>query len=159
MALPAIRPLKHSGSMLVPRHRHRQGRLFGGLQYHDCDLMEALWKKSPGVPVILSAPKTGARVALDSVVEVRKAQRIAEKEDWSMVSDDVPISVLSVELESKPADIALRIGSPAFPSDGRKACEHRQLLCNLRTNRRLSVLGDVVGRPKRSMRAPVRVTC
>src|SRR5258708_1059808 len=41
--------------------------------HDDCDLMECLWKKSPEVPVILSAAKTGARVALDSVVEVREA--------------------------------------------------------------------------------------
>src|ERR1700747_2091169 len=68
--------------------------------HDDCDLMERLWKKSPEVPVILSAPKTGAGVALDRVVEVREAQRIAEEKDWSIVTNDVPISVLGVELES-----------------------------------------------------------
>jgi hypothetical protein len=35
--------------------------------------MERLWKKSPEVPVILSAPETGAGVALDSVIELREA--------------------------------------------------------------------------------------
>ena len=40
-----------------------------------------LWKKSPEVPVILSAAKTGARVALDGVVEVGEARRIAEEKD------------------------------------------------------------------------------
>src|ERR1700720_202272 len=118
------------------------------------DLMECLWKKSPEVPVILSAPKAGAGVALDSVVEVREAQRISEEKDWSIVSDDVPISVLGVELESTPADIALRIGCPAFPSDARKAREHRRLLSNLGKNRCLGVLCDVVGRRESSMRPP-----
>src|ERR1700726_3478974 len=66
--------------------------------HDDGDLMECLWKKSPEVPVILSAPKTGARVALDGVVEVGEAERIPEEKDWSIVSDDVPISVLRVEL-------------------------------------------------------------
>src|ERR1700676_5217568 len=122
--------------------------------HDDCDLMECLWKKTPEVPVILGAPKTGAGVAFDSVVEVREAQRIAEEKDWSIVSDDVPISVLGIELESKPADIALRIGRPAFPSDGRKAREHRRLLSNLRQNRCLGVLGDVVSRGESSMRPP-----
>src|SRR6202043_746054 len=64
----------------------------------DCDLRECFWKKSPEVPVILSAPKTGAGVALDGVVEVGEAERIPEEKDWSIVSDDVPISVLRVEL-------------------------------------------------------------
>src|ERR1700756_1928213 len=85
--------------------------------HDDCDLMECLWKKTPEVPIILSAPKTGAGVALDSVVEVREAERIAEEKDWSVVSDDVPIAVLGVEFQSSPANIALRISGPAFPGD------------------------------------------
>src|ERR1700693_2098424 len=114
---------------------HMPERLWNSAVGHDdWDLMECLWKKSPEVPVILSAPKTGAGVALDSVVEVREAQRIAEEKDWSIVSNDVPISVLRVELESKPPDIALRIGCPALSSDGRKAREHGRLLSNLRKN-------------------------
>src|SRR5207302_4954349 len=82
--------------------------------HDDCDLMECLWKKTPEVPVILSAPKAGAGVPLDRVVEVREAQRIAKEKDGRIVSDDVPISLLGVELKSGAADIALRIGCPAF---------------------------------------------
>src|SRR5258708_36529053 len=109
--------------------------------HDDGDLMECLWKKSPEVPVILSAPQTGAGIALDRVVEVREAERIAEEKDWSIVSDDVPISLFSVELESKAADIALRIGSPAFPIDPPKAREHRPLLSHPPTNPSLFFLG------------------
>src|ERR1700693_1830332 len=134
---------------------HMPERLWNSAVGHDDgDLMECLWKKSPEVPVILSAAKTGAGVALNSVVEVREAQRIAEEKDRSIVSDDIPISVLCVELESKPADIALRVGCPAFPSDGRKAREHRRLLSNLRKYRCLGVLCDVVSRGESSMRPP-----
>src|SRR5260221_1818161 len=126
--------------------------------HDDGDLMECLWKKSPEVPVILSAPQTGAGIALDRVVEVREAKRIAEEKDWSIVSDDVPISLFSVELESKAADIALRIGCPAFPSDARKAREHRRLLSDPRKNRCLGVLGDVVRCRERPMR-PQPLAC
>src|SRR5713226_2190648 len=122
--------------------------------HDDCDLMQRLWKKSPEVPVVLSTPKTGAGVAYDGVVQIREAKRIAEEKDWSIVSDDVPISVLGVELESGPADIALRIGCPAFPGDGRKAREHRGLLSYLGKNRCLGVLCDVVSRREGSMRPP-----
>src|SRR5256714_15616100 len=79
---------------------------------------------------------------------------IAEGKDWSINPDDLLISVLGVELKSKPADIALRIGCPAFPSDGRKAREHRRLLSNLRKNHCLGVLGVVVSRSESSMRPP-----
>src|SRR5260370_20653215 len=122
--------------------------------HDDCDLMQRLWKKGPEVPVVLSAPKTGTGVALDGVVQVREAKRIAEEKDWSIVSDDVPISVLGIELESSPADIALRIGCPAFPGDGRKAREHRRLLPNLRENPSLSVLSDIVSRRESSILPP-----
>src|SRR4051794_35785592 len=50
-----------------------EGLWNSALGHDDGDLMECLWKKRPEVPVILSAPQTGARVALDSVVEVREA--------------------------------------------------------------------------------------
>src|ERR1700681_2452989 len=122
--------------------------------HDDCDLMQRLWKKSPEVPVVLSAPQTCAGVALDGVVQVREAKRIAEEKDWSIVSDDVPISVLGVELERSTADIALRVGRPAFPGDGRKARKHRRLLAKLRKNRCLGVLCDVVSRREGSMRPP-----
>src|SRR5260370_42081875 len=79
---------------------------------------------------------------------------MSEEKDWSIVSDDVPISVLGVEFQSSPADIALRIGCPAFPGDGRKAREHGRLLSNLRKNRCLGVFCDVVSRRESSMRPP-----
>src|SRR5579862_1342118 len=50
-----------------------EGLWNAALGHDDCDLMERLWKKSPEVPVILSAAETGAGVALDRVVEVREA--------------------------------------------------------------------------------------
>jgi hypothetical protein len=43
------------------------------IRHDDGDLMERLWKKSPEVPVILSAPKTATGIALNSVVEVGEA--------------------------------------------------------------------------------------
>src|ERR1700726_3431409 len=75
-----------------------KGLRYSAVGHDDRDLMECLWKKGPEVPVILSAPKAGAGVALDGVVEVGEAERIPEEKDWSIVSDDVPISVLRVEL-------------------------------------------------------------
>src|SRR5712664_2822109 len=122
--------------------------------HDDCDLMECLWKKSPEVPVVLSAAKTGAGIALDGVIEVRETQRIAKEKDWSIVSHDVPISVFGVELESSSADVALRIGCPAFPSYGRKAREHGRLLSNLRKNCCLCVLCDVASCRECSIGSP-----
>src|SRR5277367_893523 len=138
-----------SEAMHVP-----EGLWNSALRHDDRHLMERLWKKSPEVPVILSAAKTGMGVALDRVVKVREAQRIAKEKDRGIIPNDIPVSVLGVELESKSADIALRIGCPAFPSDGREAREHRRLLPNLRKNCCLGVIGNVVSRRKSSVRTP-----
>src|SRR5258707_5881547 len=50
-----------------------EGLWNSAVRHDDCDLMECLWEKTPEVPVILSASKTGAGVAFDSVVEVGEA--------------------------------------------------------------------------------------
>src|SRR5208283_1168627 len=47
-----------------------EGLRNSALGHDDGDLMERLGKKSPEVPVILSAAKTGAGVALDRVIEI-----------------------------------------------------------------------------------------
>jgi hypothetical protein len=49
-----------------------KGLRYSAVGHDDRDLMECLWKKGPEVPVILSAPKAGAGVAFDGVVEVRE---------------------------------------------------------------------------------------
>src|ERR1700690_2440696 len=56
-----------------------EGLRYSAVGHDDRDLMECLRKKGPEVPVILSAPKASAGVTLDSVVKVRKPQRIAEE--------------------------------------------------------------------------------
>src|ERR1700758_5542941 len=88
------------------------------------------------------------------MVEITKAKGIAEEKDRSVVADDVPISLFGIELERSPADIALRIGCPALPSDGGEAREHRRLLSNLRKDRCPSVLCDVVSRRESAISAP-----
>src|ERR1700722_4842929 len=146
--------INHREGMTSEQMHMPEGLGNSAIRHDNGDLMESLWKKSPEVPVILSAPKAGAGVALSSVVEVREAQRVAEEENWSIISYDVPISVLGVELESSTADIALRIGCAALPSDGRKAGEHRGLFSNLRKKRCLGVLCDVVGGRESSIGTP-----
>src|ERR1700739_601031 len=58
-----------------------EGLRNSALGHDDGDMMERFGKKSPEVPVILSAAKTGAGIALDRVIEIREAQRIAKEKD------------------------------------------------------------------------------
>src|ERR1700728_1525117 len=101
---------------MAPEEMHVSKRLWNATVGHDDgDLVECLWKQRPEVPVILRTAKAGAGIALDGVIEVRESQRIAEEKNRSIVSDDVPISFLGIELQSRPADIAFGIGRPTFP--------------------------------------------
>jgi hypothetical protein len=84
---------------LQKRMHMPKGLWNAAIGYHDRDLMERPAKESPEVPVILGAPQAGAGVALNGVVEVGEAQRIVEEENGSIVSNDVPITLLGVELE------------------------------------------------------------
>ena len=61
--------------------------------HDDGDLVQRLGQQRPEVPIVVGAPEAGARIALDRVVEVGEAQRIAEEEDRRVVADDVPSSV------------------------------------------------------------------
>src|SRR3546814_15605415 len=78
------------------------------------------------------------------MVQVRKAQRITEEEDWRAVADDVPVAFLGVELQGEAADVTLGISRPALAGDGRKAGAQGCLLAHLGEDLRLGVADDVV---------------
>jgi len=48
--------------------------------HNDRDLVQRLRQQRPEIPVVIRAAQSGARVALDGMVEVREPQWIAEEE-------------------------------------------------------------------------------
>src|SRR5258707_9664197 len=88
------------------------------------------------------------------MIEVREPQRIAEEEHRRVVADDVPVTLLGIELEGGTADIAFRIGRAALAGDGREPHEHRRLLADLRENLGLGVAADVVSYRERAVGSP-----
>ena len=87
---------------------------------------------------------SGARVALDGVVQGGKLQRIAQEEDRGVVAHEVPVAGIGVELDGEAADVALGIRRAAFSGHGREAHEARGLLADLGEDRRPGVFRDVV---------------
>src|SRR5271170_67344 len=57
------------------------------LAHDNGDLVQGLGQQGPEVPVVIRASHPGARISLDSVVEVGKAQGITEKEHWRIVAN------------------------------------------------------------------------
>ena len=115
------------------------------LAHDDGDLVQGLGQQGPEVPVVIGAAHASTRIALDGVVEVGKAQRIAEKEHRRIVAYHVPVALLGVEFQGEAADVALGIGGAALAGDGREAGEHRCLLADLGEDLRLGVAADVMG--------------
>jgi hypothetical protein len=46
------------------------------------------------------------RFWLDCMDNIRKLDCVLDKENWNIISDDIPISFLSVKLHGEPADVA-----------------------------------------------------
>jgi len=74
----------------------------------------------------------------------QKSQRVAEEEDRRVVSDDVPVALVRIELQGESSDVALRVGGAALAGYGREAREHLGLLADLGEDAGLGVLGDVM---------------
>ena len=122
--------------------------------HHNGHLVQRFRQERPEVPVVVGRAQTGARIALDRVVQVREAQRIAKEEDGRIVADDVPVAFLGIELHGSTADIAFGIRRAALARHRREAGEHRRLLADLGEDLRLGVAGDIVGDGEGAMGAP-----
>ena len=83
-------------------------------------------------------------IALHDMVEVGKLERITQKEDRRVVSDQVPVAFLGIELDGKAADVALGICCAALARNGREADEEGRLLADFLKDFRLGVAADVV---------------
>ena len=123
------------------------------LAHDDGDLMQRLGQQRPEIPVVVGAAHAGTRVALDRMVEIGKAQRIAKEEDRRVVAHHVPIALLGIEFQSEAANVPFGIGGAALAGDRRESREHRGLLADLREDLGLGVARDVVGHGEGAVRA------
>jgi hypothetical protein len=83
------------------------------------DSEEQLAEKALGEPISVAAGCTKPSYAIvtiqdhvvspDRVVEVLKTKPVAKEKDGSIISNKVPIPLLGIKLESKPANVALRV--------------------------------------------------
>ena len=64
-------------------------------------------------------------------------QWITQKENRSIITNQIPITLIRVKLDSKPSDITFRISSTTLPGNGRESHTYREL-------RELSYMGATV---------------
>ena len=91
---------------------------YAAIAHDDRDLMERLRNLRPEVPLIGVGMKVRSGIALDDMVEVGELERITQKEDRRVVSDQVPVAFLGIKLDGKAADVALGICCAAFACYG-----------------------------------------
>lgn len=91
--------------------------------------MHAFGREADEVPEVvmggLRLRKSRVWLLLDRVNQVRKLDRILDKEDRNIVADNVPVTLLRVELYSKASDISRQIERPLTAGNGREANERR----------------------------------
>ena len=66
-------------------------------------------------------------MALLGVDEIGKFVSIADEEYRRVVADQVPVAVVSIEFQSKAANVALSVGRTEFPGYGREPRQHVSL--------------------------------
>ena len=90
--------------------------------------MRGLWRVGEEVPDVVGFLAIGEGVVLLRVDEVGELDAIADEEDGRVVSDEVPVAVLRVDLEGEASRVARRVRRAARAGDGREADEHRGAL-------------------------------
>ena len=113
--------------------------------HDDGHLVQRFRERGAEVPLILGTSHIGAGVSLDSMVEVRKLERVAQEEDGCIIADQVPVAFFGVELHGKAADITLGIGSTAFTGHGGKANKEVGLFTHSGKYFGFGIPGNIVG--------------
>jgi hypothetical protein len=81
------------------------------------NLMQSLWTETPEVPSHVRVLNTSFRVSLLAVNEVGELNRILDEKDWSVVSNHIEISLLSVELNCETSRISFSVSRTELTSN------------------------------------------
>jgi len=95
------------------------------------DLVEGLGGEGPEVEGVVGVLGTGVGVSLLGVDEVGELNGVFDEENGSVVSNDVVVSFLSVELHGEATGVTVAVVGTALTSDSRESQEKRSLLADL----------------------------
>ena len=65
------------------------------------------------------------------MIQIGELQRVAQEEDGGVVSYQIPVAFVCIELDGKSADIAFGIGSSTLSGYGREAYKNFRLFADL----------------------------
>ena len=84
----------------------------------DGQLVEGFRQLREEIPFVDWITQVGARVTFYHVVQVREFQRIAQIEDRSVVTYQIPVTFFGIKLHGEATNVAFCIGSATFTGDG-----------------------------------------
>lgn len=97
--------------------------------------------------------EVGLGVPLLRMDEQREFRRISQEEDWSIVVNPVPVTLVSVELHGEASRIPSSVGRALFASDGRETNYGVGLLANTAEHISGGEVTDIVSDLKLSVSA------
>ena len=109
------------------------------------DLVGTLRGEGEEVPEHVGVLAVGLWVPLLGVDEVWELDWVSDEEDWGVVANHIPVTLLSVELDGEASWVSLSISGALLATNGGEPSNNRSSLSDGVKELGLAVLGDVVG--------------
>ena len=128
------------------------GARYASIAHQIGDLMRALGREGPEVPLHVVVAQTVIGAALLAADEALEFQRVAHEEDGGVVAHHVEVAFLGIHLHREAARVAPCVGAAALACDGREARDDVGLRARLE-HFRLGVFRDVARHGEMAERA------
>jgi hypothetical protein len=110
----------------------------------DSDLMGRFRDEGKEVPESIGVLAVGLGVSLLGVNEIREFGRVSDEENGGVVTNQIPVTFFSVELDGETSGISFGISRTLFTTNSGESSEDRSSLSNSVQKFGLAELGDVV---------------
>ena len=112
------------------------------------NLMKCFGQQCPEIPVIAGTTHVGTRITLHRMVQIRKLQRIAQKEYRCIISYQIPVSLFSIKFNGKSANITFCIGGSALARYRRKTDKNFCFFSDLRKDSSFGIRSNIMSYSK-----------
>jgi hypothetical protein len=113
------------------------------IRKQDHDLVLGLWSVLPEVEGHVRVMQVSLRISFLGVNEVWEFNWVVDEKHRGVVSNEVVVSLFSVELDSKASGVSSHVAGTKFSSDSRESCEDRSPFAHLVQESSLSEGGHI----------------
>jgi len=117
----------------------------------DGNLVDGLGNEGEEVPESIGVTAVGLGIALLCVNEIWELGGVANEENWSVVTNHIPVTFFSIELDCETTGVASSVSATLLTTDSGETKEDGSLLANLVQELGLGNLAKVVSDLKDTM--------